>query len=62
MALKRLEAAVGHRLIDRRPGTFEMTEAGRKVYLQAREIFGAVVRLPDLTVAAGVDVAGHISV
>lgn len=62
MALKRLEAAVGHRLIDRRPGVFEMTEAGRKVYLQAREIFGAVVRLPDLTVEAGVDVAGHISV
>ena len=49
MAMKRLEETVGCRLIERRPGYFEMTEAGRKVYLQAREIFGAVVRLPDLT-------------
>lgn len=46
MALKRLEETIGHRLIDRRPGRFEMTEAGRKVYLQAREMFGTVVRLP----------------
>ena len=47
MALRRLEKTLGHRLIDRRPGYFEMTEAGRKVYLQAREAFGAVVRLPE---------------
>jgi DNA-binding transcriptional LysR family regulator len=62
MALKRLEETVGHRLIERRPGHFEMTEAGRKVYLQAREIFGAVVRLPDLTADAGVEISGHISI
>jgi DNA-binding transcriptional LysR family regulator len=62
MALKRLEETVGHRLIERRPGYFEMTEAGRKVYLQAREIFGAVVRLPDLTADAGVEISGHISI
>ena len=62
MALRRLEETIGHRLIDRRPGYFEMTEAGRKVYLQAREIFGAVVRLPDLTAETGIDIAGHVSV
>ena len=62
MALKRLEESIGHRLIDRRPGYFEMTEAGRKVYLQAREAFGAVVRLPDLTADAGISLSGHISI
>ena len=62
MALKRLEEAIGHRLIDRKPGQFEMTEAGRKVFLQAREMFGAVVRLPDLTAEAGKEIAGHISI
>jgi DNA-binding transcriptional LysR family regulator len=62
MALKRLEDTIGHRLIDRRPGRFEMTEAGHKVYLQAREMFGAVVRLPDLTAEAGGEIAGHVSV
>ncbi len=62
MALKRLEETIGHRLIDRRPGRFEMTEAGQRVYLQAREIFGAVVRLPDLTADVGLQIAGHISI
>ena len=62
MALRRLEEALGDRLIDRRPGYFEMTEAGRKVYLQAREAFGAVVRLPDLTTGTGMAISGHISV
>ena len=62
MALKRLEDSIGHRLIDRRPGHFEMTEAGRKVYLQAREIFGAVVRLPDVTAEVGNSISGHITV
>jgi DNA-binding transcriptional LysR family regulator len=62
MALKRLEDSIGHRLIDRRPGVFDMTEAGRNVYLQAREIFGAVVRLPELIAGAGVEIAGHITI
>ena len=62
MALKRLEETIGHRLIDRRPGFFEVTEAGRKVYLQAREMFGSVVRIPDLTAETHDEISGHISV
>jgi DNA-binding transcriptional LysR family regulator len=62
MALKRLEDTVGHKLIDRRPGHFTMTEAGEKVYVQAKEIFGAVARLPDLTTDIGAEITGHISV
>jgi DNA-binding transcriptional LysR family regulator len=62
MALKRLEQSVGHRLIDRRPGRFEVTEAGEKLHRQARDIFAAVVRLPDALVTAGSDISGHVSV
>ncbi|GEO83603.1 MULTISPECIES: LysR family transcriptional regulator [Alphaproteobacteria] len=62
MALKRLEETAGHRLIDRRPGRFEMTEAGERLYRQARDIFAAVIRLPDTLEGAGADIAGHVSV
>lgn len=62
MALKRLEETTGHRLIDRRPGRFEMTEAGERLYRQARDIFAAVVRLPDTLEGAGADITGHVSV
>ena len=62
MALKRLEQATGHRLIDRRPGRFEVTEAGEKLHRQARDIFAAVVRLPDALESAGADISGHVSI
>lgn len=62
MALKRLEQTVGHRLIDRRPGRFDLTEAGDRLYRQCRDIFGAVVRLPESLDQAGEDVTGHVSV
>lgn len=62
MALKRLEDTVGQKLIDRRPGHFDLTDAGMKVFAQAREMFGAVVRLPDMTADVGEEVTGHISV
>lgn len=62
MALKRLEQTTGHRLIDRRPGRFEVTEAGEKLHRQARDIFAAVVRLPDALESAGSDISGHVSV
>jgi DNA-binding transcriptional LysR family regulator len=62
MALKRLEQTTGHRLIDRRPGRFEVTEAGEKLHRQARDIFAAVVRLPDALESAGTDISGHVSI
>lgn len=62
MALKRLEQTTGHRLIDRRPGRFEVTEAGERLHRQARDIFAAVVRLPDALESAGSDISGHVSV
>ena len=62
MALKRLEQTVGHKLIDRRPGRFDLTEAGERLHRQCRDIFAAVVRLPNTLETAGEDVTGHVSI
>lgn len=62
MALKRLEQSVGQKLVDRRPGRFEVTDAGRKLYSRCQDIFGAIVRLPDVLASDGEEVRGHISV
>jgi DNA-binding transcriptional LysR family regulator len=62
MALKRLEQTVGQKLIDRRPGRFDLTEAGEKLHHQCRDIFAAVVRLPNALETAGDDVTGHVSI
>lgn len=62
MALKRLEQSVGHRLIDRGPGRFALTEAGERLHALCRDIFTAIVRLPEAMEPSGEDVAGHITV
>lgn len=62
MALKRLEQTLGQKLIDRRPGRFELTEAGAKLHRQCRDIFAAVVRLPETLETAGEDITGHVSI
>lgn len=62
MALKRLEQTIGQKLIDRRPGRFDLTEAGERLHGQCRDIFAAVVRLPNALETAGDDVTGHVSV
>ncbi|MCV9966290.1 LysR family transcriptional regulator [Pararhizobium sp. BT-229] len=62
MALKRLEQTVGQKLIDRRPGRFNLTEAGERLHRQCRDIFAAVVRLPNALETAGEDVTGHVSI
>ncbi|WP_075291825.1 LysR family transcriptional regulator [Pararhizobium arenae] len=62
MALKRLEQTLDQKLIDRRPGRFELTEAGAKLHRQCRDIFAAVVRLPETLETAGDDITGHVSI
>ncbi|WEX75318.1 LysR family transcriptional regulator [Sinorhizobium numidicum] len=62
MALKRLEQTVGQKLIDRRPGRFDLTEAGEKLHGQCRDIFAAVIRLPNVLETAGEDVTGHLNI
>ena len=46
-ALQRLEASLGAKLVARGPRQFELTTAGRQLYEEAAEIFGAVAQLPS---------------
>jgi len=61
-ALARLEAHLGNRLIERGGGTFRLTAAGRALYRECTEIYGAVARLGDLTQAATKYLTGHVQI
>ena len=60
-ALKRLEETMGHALVIRRPNSFAITPAGRRLYEQASSIFGAVSQLPALMGAEEEALHGQIS-
>lgn len=59
-ALKRLEDRLGQRLIDRTHGRFELTDAGRVLYRECREICGAIGRLGHLLSTGDAELSGHI--
>lgn len=61
-ALKRLEDRLGKRLIDRGPGKFELTAAGRLLQSEATDIHGAILRLGTLIREVGDVVRGHVSI
>lgn len=61
-ALKRLESAVGRRLIDRRPGHFELTPAGQKLYDEAMQVYRQVSRLTEVIDEADSDTSGHVRI
>lgn len=60
-ALKRLEAAMGRRLINRSPTHFSVTPLGQVLYAEASSIFGTVAQLPNLMSGPDDQVTGHIS-
>lgn len=60
VALGRLEACIGSRLIERGGGAFRLTAAGRALYRECTEIYGAVTRLEDLAQAATRELTGHV--
>jgi len=61
-ALGRLEARIGSRLIERGGGAFRLTAAGRALYRECSEIYGAVSRLGDLAQAATKELTGNVEV
>ncbi len=61
-ALKRLEERVGRQLIDRRPGHFALTEAGRLLCDEAVDINGAILRIGTLLREIGEEVRGHVKI
>lgn len=61
-ALKRLEDRLGKRLIDRSPGHFRLTEAGRLLHREAVDIHGAILRLGTLIRDVTDEVRGHVRI
>lgn len=61
-ALKRLEDRIGRKLINRSPGQYELTDAGRLLYREAVEIHGSVLRLSTLMREMTDDVRGHVQI
>lgn len=61
-ALKRLEARLGKRLLDRRPGRFELTEAGRLLYAEAVDISGAILRIGTVLRDVEEEVRGNVRI
>jgi len=61
-ALKRLEERIGRKLLDRSPGRYALTDAGRLLYREAVEINGSVLRLSTLMRELTDDVQGHVKI
>ncbi|MEQ8442666.1 MAG: LysR family transcriptional regulator [Alphaproteobacteria bacterium] len=61
-ALRRLEDRLGKRLIDRAPGRFQLTEAGRMLYREAIDIHGAILRLDTIMREVTDEVQGHVRI
>ena len=61
-ALRRLEEALGHRLVDRGAGRFEVTEAGQLLYREAVDIHGTILRLGVLMRDVSERVTGHVRI
>lgn len=60
-ALRRLEDRLQKRLVERGPGRFAITPAGRLLYSEAVEIFGSVARLSVLIRDMGEEITGHVN-
>ena len=61
-ALRRLEERLGRKLVDRSPGHFALTDAGRLLYREAVEINGSVLRLSTLVRELTDEVQGHVKI
>ncbi|MDF2370506.1 MAG: LysR family transcriptional regulator [Rhizobiaceae bacterium] len=61
-ALRRLEEQIGKRLIDRSPGHFQLTDAGRLLHREALDIYGSVTRLNNLMRDVTDEIRGHVHI
>jgi DNA-binding transcriptional LysR family regulator len=62
LALQRLEAALGARLIARGGGSFELTASGRLLYSDCAELYGQVAQLKDLAADASAEISGQVAI
>jgi DNA-binding transcriptional LysR family regulator len=61
-ALKKLEDRIGRKLINRSPGHYQLTDAGRLLYREALDINGSILRLSTLMRELTDEVQGHIKI
>lgn len=61
-ALKRLEATLGRRLLDRSPGTYRLTDTGRRLHREAVEVQGAITRIATAIRDVHDEISGHVHV
>lgn len=61
-ALTRLEAGLNRKLLDRRPGRFALTEAGRLLYEEAVDINGAILRIGTALREVEEEVRGNVRI
>jgi DNA-binding transcriptional LysR family regulator len=61
-ALKNLEDQVGHSLIERGPRLFRLTEAGKLLYSEAREICGSIDRIAGLLTDSAEVLVGNVRI
>jgi len=61
-ALKRLEEQLGTRLIDRRPGCFELTAQGSTLFQECQDICSSIGRLDQLLADTGCQLSGHLRI
>ena len=61
-ALKRLEEAVGQKLVVRQPNHFSVTASGKILYAECSSIFGAVAQIPALLGEIEDEITGHVTI
>ena len=61
-ALRRLEETLGCQLAERGPRSFNLTHHGEALFLECKELFGTVGRLPNIIKDAQNEVRGHVKI
>lgn len=61
-ALRRLEDQIGKKLIDRTPGTYQLTDAGKLLYREAIEVYGTVTGIKTIMRDMTDEIRGHVRV
>ena len=62
LALQRLEAQIGSRLVERGRGVFRLTAAGRELYRECLDIHGNIARLQDMVGSASRRITGAVRI
>jgi DNA-binding transcriptional LysR family regulator len=61
-ALRRLEDQIGKKLIDRSPGSYQLTDAGKLLYREAIEIYGTVTGIKTIMRDMTDEIRGHVRI